>query len=289
MTVRLEGLVLLERVWRPDPDALAAGLAARYPVLGRIDSVEAGAESGLPHRLTIEGATVSISTVAAPYPNESLVAPVRLVDQLDPRRLAPNQLAYAMVAAEAPEDPELAEAFSALVTLVTAEIARTGPALAAFWSSSWRLVPLGTIEAAADRVMAGEPPRDLWISFAELTGERAGGEGNRCLMSFGLRHFAGREVEMAPAPVERAPAEAMARRLAERMIAGEMPADHEALVDPDLGRAAVLRLADRFLRPAQPAVVVVPEDSPIEAETLRPRRRAEPARGLVGRLFRAGR
>lgn len=285
MTVRVECFVLLGGTgWQPDVGALGRALSARYPELGTIEGVPASGEGWPPARLVVDGASVSLSVVNAPYPVEGLLSPVRLVDHVDPRGLVRDQVAYVMIGADAPEGAELVEAFCGLVTLVAEQVARDAPTLAVFWASSWRLMPLSGIETAATRVMAGDPPRELWLSWAELTGERAGGEGNRCLMSFGLRAFTGREVEMAPAPVALAPALEVARRLADRMIDGPVPEDHDALDDTALGRPAVLRLAQRFLRPAQPALVIVPEGSPIEAETLRPRRVEQP-RGLMGRLF----
>jgi hypothetical protein len=284
MAVRVECFVLLRSGWQPDMAAFAARLAERFPPLGSVEGQAAEAQSGVPHRLVVDGARVDISVVNAPYPVESLAAPVRLVDHVDPRGFARDQLAYVMVGADAPEGAELVEAFSALVVLVAAQVARESPSLAVFWSSSWRLMPPSGIETAAGRIMAGEAPRELWISWAELTGERAGGEGNRCLMSFGLRAFVGREVEMAPAPIAHGSAQAMCRRLADRLLDGAEFADREELRDEVLDRPATLRLADRFLRPAQPAVVIVAQSSPIEAETLRPRRVEQP-RGLFGRLL----
>lgn len=285
MTRRIEAFILLRTGWRPEIAAFAKAIEDRFPEIGPVAGHAAAAESGTPDRLEVDGASVALSVVNAPYPPEQLLAPVRLIDHVDPDALVATQLAYVMLSAEAPEgEAEIVEAYAALVTLVAATVTAEAPALAAFWSESWRLLAPPEMARAAERVMEGDPPRDVWISFAELRGQRAGGGANRGLMSFGLRAFCGREVEVAPAPMTLAEAEAMARTVVARMLDGPAIADGESLEHEGRVAPATLRLADRYLRPRQPAVVVVVPDAVVAADTLEPKEQAKRG-GFVGRLF----
>ncbi|MEL6198454.1 MAG: hypothetical protein AAFT19_11445, partial [Pseudomonadota bacterium] len=255
-TTRIECFVLLRLGWRSPVEDLCGKISERFPMLESVTGVAAEPDSGMPDKITIDGATVSLSVVNAPYPPESLLAPVRLIEHVDPEGLASAQLAYVMLSAEAPEgSAELAEAYSALVTMVASVVASDAPSVACFWSESWRLISPADMINAAERIVDGDFPRDLWISFAEVKGARAGGPGNRGILSFGLRVFTGREVEVAPAPLPLSTVEALARGMAYRLIDEQTPIDFDALQHPGVDGPVVLRVADTFLRPRQPVLV----------------------------------
>ncbi|MEM7497676.1 MAG: hypothetical protein AAF371_06755 [Pseudomonadota bacterium] len=296
MPTRIEAYVLLNGAWSPDAMDFAAALSARFPGIGRVRGKQAEAGSGTPHTVSVDGATVQISVVNAPYPTEQLMPPLRLMEDIDPEPAARAQVAYAMLSSEWPDiegeeqaeaKAEIALAFSALLTLVTAQVMRDAPSLLAFWTESWRLRTAEEMDAAADGVMQGKPPFDLWYSLAEIKGSRAGGDDMRGTMSFGLRPFCGREIEVAPAPVSAAATEALARGMAKRLIEGKRVEDYEALPHPALEEPAVVRLADRFMRPRQPVVLIVPPGAGIDSESLQAKKSGGASRsaGLVSRLF----
>ncbi|MEM8761040.1 MAG: hypothetical protein AAGE83_12085 [Pseudomonadota bacterium] len=296
MTTRIEAFVLLNGGWKPDAMDFAAALGARYPGIGRVRGKQAEEGSGTPHVISVDGAALQMFVVNAPYPTEQLLPPLRLIEHVDPEPVARAQVAYVMLSAEWPdlgedaspaERAEIAGAYSALLTLVTAMTMREAPALAAFWTESWRFWSAEQVEAAAEGVMRGEPPFSLWYSLAEIKGARAGGGDMLGAMTFGLKPFCGREVEVAPAPVGSQIVQALAKGVAERMLSGALVEDHEALMQPGLMEPAVIRLADRFMRPRQPVVLVVPPDAGIDAQTLESKKAAGAARGggLVSRFF----
>ncbi|MEL6768551.1 MAG: hypothetical protein AAFP17_15325 [Pseudomonadota bacterium] len=296
MTTRIEAFVLLNGGWKPDAMDFAADLGARYPGIGRVRGKQAEEGSGTPHVIGVDGASVQMSIVNAPYPTEQLLPPLRLIEHVDPEPVARAQAAYVMLSAEWPdidaeeapvECAEIAGAYSALLTLVTAMVVRQAPSIAAFWTESWRFWTAEQIEAAADGVMRGEPPLSLWYSLAEIKGAKAGGGDMRGAMSFGLKPFCGREVEVAPAPLGAVTVQMLAKEMAERMIAGERIEDHEPLHRPGMEEPAVVRLADRFMRPRQPVVLVVPPGAGIDAQSLESKKAAGAARsgGLVSRFF----
>ncbi|MEM6679159.1 MAG: hypothetical protein AAF675_14940 [Pseudomonadota bacterium] len=298
MTPRLEAYVLLNGPWKPDAGEFATVLEARYPGIGRVrgDAPEEG--SGMPTVFTVDGAAVQVSMVGAPYPPEQLEPPMRLLEHVDTEEVARAHVAYMMISTEwtASDDPddagenaEMAAAYAALLTLVTATVAEEAPALAAFWTESWRFVSIDEIKEAAAAVMRGEPPLSLWYALAEVKGARAGGGDMRGMMSFGLRAFCGREIEVAPAPLSAMAAQGIARDLAERIFAGDLPEDHAALPHDALEAPAVLRHAERFMRPQQPVALIVPPGASIDVETLEPKRSGGGNRGgLVSRFFSAG-
>ncbi|MEM6972368.1 MAG: hypothetical protein AAF577_06140 [Pseudomonadota bacterium] len=301
MANRHECFVLLRTGWRPPMAEIAAAMQQRYPELGRVAGTDAPAESGMPGTLLLDGVTVSVTIVNAPYPLEQMFAPVRLLNHVDPESLVAAQLAYVMLGVEGPdvdqgmigkgaaEQAEVAAAYAALLTLIAGTICAQAPALGAFWSESWRLMPPDTMTDAAERVMEGELPLDVWISYAEVKGNRAGGPDNRAMLSFGLRRFCGREVEVAGAPMSLAAMEKLARAHADRLRAGNVPMDNDGYDAPGGsgsgggGGRGILRMVDRFMRPRQPALVIVPPDSSVDPETLE--MKGAKKSGIAGRLF----
>ncbi|MEL6266368.1 MAG: hypothetical protein AAFR52_12095, partial [Pseudomonadota bacterium] len=232
MANRQECFVLLRTGWRPGMAEFSGMIRARYPELGRVAGTDGPPDSGMPSTVLIDGITISMSIVNAPYPPEALLSPTRLIDHVDPEPLVANQAAYVLLAVEGPDiDPqafgkaaaeasEIAQAYAALLTLAASVVAAEAPAMAAFWADSWRLVPPERLVEAGEGIMDGRLPWELWTSFAEVKGARAGGGDNRALISFGLRKFAGREVEVAPSPIPLVEAEKLAQAMVGRLIAG---------------------------------------------------------------------
>ncbi|MEM6489611.1 MAG: hypothetical protein AAF677_15300 [Pseudomonadota bacterium] len=308
MANQIECFVLLRGGWKPTVEAFCATLDARYPALAPFTGEAGDPEAGLPYRLLVDGAEVTMTVVNAPYPPEQFYPPIRLTETADVDALVEMQLAYVLLSATAPQmepapgeddpahepptthvggDPsvELAEGYAAAVTLVASVVAAASPSLAAFWRASWRLVPCEVLHKAAERVMAGDPPRDLWVSTAEIRGQRAGGGDNLAMTTFGLRRFVGREVELSPAPVAKPAAEALVRELVGKLLDGQAFEDRASVVHPKMNESATLRLADRFLRASQRAAVLVLPSSIHDAETLTPKRGAAKRGGFVNRLF----
>lgn len=298
MATRIEAYVLLNGSWKPDAAEFAAVLEARYPGIGRVEATGAEEGSGRPHVFSVDGAAVQMSIVNAPYPPEQLTPPLRLVEHVDPEVPARMQVAYAILSAEwtplegedaARANAEIAGAYNALLTLLAATVASEAPSVATFWAESWRIKTEEEMAEAASALMRGRPPYDLWYSLAELKGARVGGAEMRGMMSFGLKVFCDREVELAPAPVTPVTAHALSRIVAERLLTGELVEDREPLAHEALEEPAVIRLADRFMRPRQQVVLLVLPGATINSETLEPKRQVGAARGgLVSRLFGSG-
>jgi hypothetical protein len=274
--------------WKPELGEVCAAIERRFPEIGRVRASAAKPDSGVADTFLIDGATVSMSIVNAPYPPEQLIPPVRLVEHVDADAVGRAHLCYVMLSAEAPEGIEWAQAYSALVTLVASVVAEEAPALAAFWASSWALRTPEGLREAADEIMAGGVPRSFWVSLAEVRSAKVNGIEMRGMMSFGLRPFAGREIELAPAPISLAAARAFSEKLADRMLAGEMPEDWETIAIAGHEKPAVVRLAERFMRPSQPVALIVAHGATVDPETLKPRKGGIAAKGgggLVSRLF----
>ncbi|MEO0822296.1 MAG: hypothetical protein AAF074_17935, partial [Pseudomonadota bacterium] len=198
-------------------------------------------------------------------------------------------VAYVILASEYPEgNPELGEAFSALLTLICSVVCEQAPALAAFWKESWRLRTPAEMSEAAAAVMQGRAPRDLWISFAEVRAAKVGGMEMRGMMSFGLRNFCDREVEVAPAPVDPETALEVSRLVAARLMDGDTLEDRQEIALTGFGEPAILRLTDRFMRPRQPVALLVLPGATVDPETLETRRSStasKPGGSIVSRIF----
>ncbi|MBK0398073.1 hypothetical protein H0I76_02635 [Limibaculum sp. M0105] len=296
MSIRVEAYVLMKRAWRADFEGVASDFEWRYPQIGKPRLMR---NRGNDHQaaIVVEGAQVEISAVSAPYPQEQLHPPMRTLghDAAEVDRLTEGQAAYAVVSTSFDGDGlDINLAHAALVTLMTGVVAHRANALAVIWPDSWVCQTPKAFEDAAASVLRGQAPVNLWCAFAQSNPPQLGGAEMTGIVSFGLRKFIGRELELAPTPAVPGEAIACMREAARRLLAGEWePADYGEIALKSFASPLGVRLADQgFLRPGMPAVVLVAPEAAVDLRTLaRKTGKDAPAAegaGLLKRIFGRG-
>lgn len=292
MTIRIDAYVLLKRPWKPDFDAIASEFEWRYPQLGKA-RVRRGKGGDGQGTITVDGAAVEISHVGAPYPAEQMHPPIRTLghDVEEVARLTMGQSAYVVVTASCEAaGMEWCRAYAALVTLVADVVAAKADALAVMWPDSWACLSPAAFEEAAGAVLRGQVPVNLWVAFAQSNPPVLGGAEMTGIVTLGLRHFMGRELELAPMPSLAGEAIGCMREAVGRLTAGTwMPEDHGTLrLDCYPAPLAVRLCPEGFLRRGVPAAVLIAPEAAVDPQTLA-RKGTKPqgeGAGLIGRLFR---
>lgn len=88
---------------------------------------------------------------------------------------------------------------AALVTLVAASLSEMVPCTALYWATSETLHRPGDFRRYAEPVQSGHRAAAIWTQLQMLEGPRTtSGEATVTGVSFGMRPFIGREIELAP-------------------------------------------------------------------------------------------
>jgi hypothetical protein len=91
---------------------------------------------------------------------------------------------------------------ASVVTVIAAAIASMTPTIGVYWSNGGTVTEAGHFVQAAERLVAGRPPADLWVQLRWLDGSPTPeGERTLAVVTTGLSAFVGREVEFMPAPL----------------------------------------------------------------------------------------
>jgi hypothetical protein len=271
--VHFTATMLLERSWAPHAAEVAATVAERFPTIGRVEPAPTPAGDGRMAAIRIEGADIMLRAAAAPLPSERLAAPMKPMRAWDPQPAIRGHAAHLDIGCGG-ELPGLegAEAYAAAVHFVTAALVPLAPVTAVFWREGWALSEPATFAAAADEMLGGRMPISAWIScaFIQPSGY-APGQATGAVTQ-GVQPFLGRELELAPRPGDPRSAWSCLGRVARMALDRSIRlADGIRLGDANGAWTLTVRERDQWLRPRQPAFVLVADDSIIDPETLRPR------------------
>ena len=264
--------ILLEEPGEPEVEAIAATMAMRFPTIGRIGALPATGESD--GAVTIDGARVTLR-LSDRVPEEGFLPPLKLIRPWDPVRAIRRHTAALEVACGG-ELPGLegAEAYAAAVHFVATAACQVAPATAILWREGWAVSDPEAFARDAESILSGCMPLSSWVGFAAIVPRGHAPEEATGMVTYGLRPFIGREIELAPRPG--GPREAcrcvsrVARMALDRGIALE---DGQHLADPGGAFAVTVRERNYWLRPDHSAYVLVADDSFVDAETLKPRNR----------------
>ncbi len=275
MSRHFTATILLERPWPLDIDAVGAAVEEHYPEIGRIESVPgqaSGLDSGL---LRIDGGHVVLTSDPQPVPGEQLSPELKLLRSWDPAPAIRSHQAHLTISCGGRlPGLEGAEAYAAAVHFVAAAVTHVAPALAVFWQRSYTLTEPGLFREKAARLVEGRMPLGAWVGFASIVPKGYSEREAIGTATYGLRHFIGRELELAPRPCEAKEAfeliTSVARPALDRGIA---LSDGQKLTDvAGTGTALTVRERTYWLRRKLSAFVLVAEDSVVDSMTLKPRR-----------------
>lgn len=265
--------VLLDRPWEPDPAALADAIRARFPQIGRIEPGRAGAAGEA--TLDIEGAPVTLTAVPEPLQRERLVPPMKLIRNWQPGAAVRGHAAHIQIACGGTL-PGLdgAEAYAAAVHFVAATVCATAPARAVFWAGAWTLNEPRAFADGARMILDGRMPLGAWIGFAAIVPRGYAPSDATGMVSYGMRPFIGRELELAPRPGDPQGAWRCITRVARAILDRGLPLrDGQRIADAGGSFALTVREQSAWLRHDLPAYVLVGEDSIVDPTTLTHRAR----------------
>lgn len=268
--VQFTATVLLERAWSPDSEAIAAAVAERFPAIGRVEAMPG--RSGV----RVDGAEVALRPGEGRIAANRLVPPMRPVRVWDAEPAIRGHVAYLDISCGG-DLPGLegSEAYAAVVHFVTAAVAGMAPAAGVFWSQGWALSSPATFVGAAKDMLAGRMPLGAWVSFATIVPKGYAPEQATGMVTYGMRPFIGRELELAPRPCDAPGAWRSLGRIARLALdRGIKLADGIRLGDAGGQWTITVRERDHWLRKGEPVFVLIADDSMIDLETLQPRRTA---------------
>lgn len=266
--------LLLEREWLPDLDVLADTVASRFPGIGRI-GVLPGSRPGDTGHLTIDKAQVALDYHPQPVPAEQAQPPLKIGRRWDPDPAFRRHAAQVSVTCGGDlPGVEGAKAYAAATHFVAAVLADLAQAVAVLWGPARQLVDPREVHAAADGLLAGILPVTSWIAFAPVVPEAAVRTGVTGMVTFGLRPFIGREIELAPRPGNAQSAYRCLRAILHPIMRDSLALrDGLRLVDRAANLTHTVRERRHWLRRDGPVYVLVADDAAVDPATLRLRDR----------------
>lgn len=273
MSRQFAASILLDEHWDLDLDALGTEIETRFPQVGDVE-VFPGQNGGNPSGLVrIDGGNVVVTAFSGPVPGEQLSPQLSVMRQWDPSEVVANHRAHVMISCGGRlPGLEGAEAYAATVHFVAAAAASIAPCSAVLWRHSYAIVQRGVFQAAAGRLLRGRMPLPIWASFASVVPRGYSPEEALGMVSYGLRPFLGRELELAPRPGPVDSAYECISSVARRTLDGGYGLTDGMRVEGREGAFSVtVRERTYWLRRDLSAYVLVADDAVVDTETLRPR------------------
>lgn len=270
MSRHFSAVLLLERPWDLNIDAIAAALRTLFPAIGEVDSVPGQADDMDAGVLVVEGATVVIESIAAPHPEDAMMPPLRTLRAGGADEAARKHTAHLTISAGgALPGLEGAEAYAALVHFVAAATLSISPSRAVFWKNGWALSRAETFSTAANMLLQGKMPVGTWLSFASIVPKGMEPEDGMGMVTYGLRPFIGRELELAPRPCDPRSAFHTLSTISRAILDdGAVLADGNTIQGDKGGVAYIVRERKYWLRRDSSAFVLVAEDAVVDPVTL---------------------
>lgn len=270
MSRHFSAVLLLERPWDLNIDAIAAALRTLFPAIGDVDSVPGqsdGLDAGV---LVVEGATVVVQSVAHAFDVEDMTPPLRTLRAGGADEAARSHTAHVTISAGgALPGLEGAEAYAALVHFVAAAALSITPSRAVFWKNGWALSRAETFSTAGNMLLTGKMPVGTWLSFASVVPTGMQPSQGTGMVTYGLRPFIGRELELAPRPCDpRSAFQAVSAICRTIMDDGVVLVDGNTIQSEAGGVVYTVRERTYWLRRDSSAFVLVAEDAVVDPVTL---------------------
>lgn len=272
MSRQFTAIILLDDDWELDIEAIAATAGLRFPTIGHVDARRAVAPDD-PGAVTIDGAVVTLQKLPGRLAPERVMPPLRPIRSWNPDDAVRRHVAAVEISCGG-DLPGLegAEAYAAAVHFVATAACQVAPVSAVLWREGWVLSEPGTFAESAERILAGRMPLSAWVSFATIVPKGYAPEDATGMVTYGMRPFIGRELELAPRPGDPRDAWRCISRVARMALdRGLQLEDGQHLADPKGDFAVTVRERTFWLRRDMSAYVLVADDSVVDVETLKPR------------------
>ena len=276
MSRHFSAVILLNRPVGIDLDALARTVTTQFPQIGVVEPISGQAGEGSSGLLRIEGGHVVVTVTPCPFEDSQLFPPMQVLRSWDPVAAIAEHEAYVTVSCGGGlEGIEGAEAYAAAVHFVTSAATRVLPASAVFWQRGFSITNPVDFYDSSRTLLAGRMPLGAWVSFASVVPKGYAPATALGMVTYGMRPFIGREIELAPRPGDaRSAYNCLASLVRKTLDQGIVLADGQRFVTS--GRApfsVTVRERTYWLRRNQSAFVLVSDDSVVDVETLKPRER----------------
>lgn len=274
MSRHFSAVLLLDWVSPFDIQALANAVQSHFPGIGCVDAVRGQSDGMASGLLRIDGGHVVATLTDHPFPVEQLSPRLQVLRSWKPERAIARQQGYLTLSCGGGlEGLEGAEAYAAAVHFVAAAATRMLPVTGVFWQRGFSLCDPIDFYDSCGALLRGRMPLGAWVSFASIVPKGYVPECATGMVTYGMRPFIGREIELAPRPCTPRVAHdclsAVARKALDqgvRLVDGQ-----RCVIGGDAGFAVTVKARTYWLRRDQSAFVLVADDSVVEADTLRPR------------------
>lgn len=273
MSRQFAASVLLDEPWELDLDALGEQIESAFPQVGKVE-VFPGQNGGNPSGLVrIDGGNVVVTALSVPVPKEQLSPKLKIMRHWDPSDVMSGHCAHILISCGGRlPGLEGAEVYAATVHFVAAAVAAISPSSAVLWRHSYSITQSEAFQAAAKRLLRGRMPLPIWSSFASVVPRGYAPEAALGMVSYGLRPFLGRELELAPRPGSPESAFECISSVARRALDGGYGLTDGLRVEGRDGAFSVtIRERTFWLRRDLSAYVLIADDALVDTETLRPR------------------
>ncbi len=266
--------LLLAEPWALDCAAIAATLRTRFPQIGEIDV--AALDDGAHNKgaVTIDSAMVTLEVSPTPLPASSLSPALSTLKTWDSDAVVRGHAAHMTVSCKGPllGGVDGAKAYAAVCHFVAAAAALVAPVQAVFWGTGWALTEASAFIKTTSEILNGRMPITSWVSFATIVPKGYQADTASGMVTYGMRAFVGRELELAPRMDKPANAFRIVNGVSRKLLNSGDTLTDDLVLRMKTGPVTVSVAArDYWLRRNVPAYVLVTEDSLIEPGTLRPR------------------
>ncbi|MFK7945161.1 MAG: hypothetical protein AB8B85_19925 [Paracoccaceae bacterium] len=276
MSRHFSAVVLLERPVGVDIDALAQMVMEHFPTIGPVEPVMGQQGPGSSGLLRIEGGHIVVTVTPNPYPDDKLFPRLQLLRSWDPVSAIASHEAYLTISCGGGlSGVDGAEAYAAAVHFVAGAATRLMSATAVFWQRGFVLSDPVDFYDSSKTLLKGRMPVGAWISFASVVPKGYAPTSALGMVTYGMRQFIGREIELAPRPGNaRAAYNCLVAVVRNTLDKGEALADGQRFLTAGASSLPLtVRERTFWLRRDQSAFVLVSDDSVVDMDTLRPRER----------------
>lgn len=270
MSRHFTATVLLERPSDLDVDLIAELAQERFPGLDLVEGVpgQAGSASGV---IQVERCQAIMQLVPHRIHPRLIEAPSELLQNWDPDPALKSHRAHLNISCGGRRPGvEGAEEYASAAHLIAAAACEVMEGKAVLWQNSFGVHAPEAISDAATTIMSGQMPLSSWVSFAPVVPDGVQTGAAMGMMTFGLRHFLGRELELAPYPDD---VESVYRCLSSvvRMVLDRGLTLHDGLTLKDSTGEISMTVRERIyrLRRDRSAFVLVPDNALVDKETLK--------------------
>lgn len=273
MSRHFAALLLLDRVVPLDVTELARAVRQAYPQIGEVEAIAGQSQAADAGLIRIDGGHVVISMSNAPMRTDQLSPNLKVMRAWDPTVAVARHEGFLTISCGGSlKGLEGAKAYAAAVHFVAAALVNVLPTLAVFWQRGFALTDPVDFQDSTRTLLTGRMPLGAWISYAAIVPQGYPPAMAQGMVTYGMRPFIGREIELAPRPCAVKSAHdcisAMAR---DTLDHGNIPVDGQRLIS-QAGGGFPMTVRERtyWLRRDRSAFVLVADDALIDPITLKP-------------------